>query len=210
MTLTTDAVREMLSQPEGAHLEFKLGNSILKNAAHLAPTVAGFANADGGVVLFGHGGRFVRARFGEETPGVDDVSAALRGIDRVLSEVSLRPDAEVSVHEIDGKKLIALEIKRGKHAPYLGAGSAVRRAGDRLVPLSVEELERHISSGGHDETRKMLDGLLRAVTEQSALIAVLRRELAAATSAKRQWQYGLVFVLIGALVSVATALLLGG
>jgi hypothetical protein len=85
----------------------------------------------------------------------------------------------------------------------------VRRVGDRLEPLTADELRRHAATSGQVEVQDILERLLAAVNDQSDLIDRLRNELAQATSAKRQWQYGLIFVAVGAAVSVALAIAVG-
>jgi predicted HTH transcriptional regulator len=116
VSLTTDGVRELLRQPEGMHLEFKSGRDIAKNALRMAPLVAGFANSEGGVLLFGRVDERRGARSSDVTLGVEDVDAALRGIQRLLNAVSPRPDVDVTVHDIDGKKIVAVEVAPGAEA----------------------------------------------------------------------------------------------
>lgn len=193
-------IRHLLTQPEGQQLEFKSGRSILKRFRNSLPqTIAGFANAEGGVILFGNP-KTARTYVGPHNPllGLDDAEPVRRAVQLAIKEVEPTPPVDMSVHDIDGQTYVAVEIPPRTDPPYFGAGAAVVRVDDRLQPLSLQRLRAmiaHASARKRDEALKLL---IDANDRQTRQIEGLRSEIARATSTSRQIAFGIAFTVLGA------------
>jgi hypothetical protein len=124
-------VELLISSGEQATIEFKraLPGS---DPSKVMKTVAAFANANGGTILFG-------VEDDGEIVGIGE-HYTRRSLDRLTSLISdwVRPlpDFECEMVEIDGRGVIAINVGRGRNAPY-GVGTSerhiayyVRRAGN--------------------------------------------------------------------------------
>lgn len=111
--------------------------------AHLAPDVAspaavarliaGFANAQGGTIVFG-------ARKRGEIVGLRDVQAATTAIARAVELVSPNPLVEPHIVTLDAHTVILLEVARGSDTPYTTADGRIWvRNGSRIAQASAAQ-----------------------------------------------------------------------
>jgi predicted HTH transcriptional regulator len=208
MAVSDADVNRLLTQSEGQHLEFKGGRSVLKFFRNYLPqTIAGFANAGGGVIIFGTP-RTPRANISEYNPllGLDAVAPVERAVRIATEEVEPRPVVNTSVHDIRGQKYVTVEVGPGHDPPYIGAGAAVTRVGDRLLPLPAERLRKMLTRAGMAAQSEMLDRILTANDRQARLIENLHSEIVRSTSTRRQIAFGIAFAALGALFGTLIAL----
>lgn len=104
-----DNIRDYLMLGEGQNIEFKKD---CQDINAIGKTVCGFLNTSGGYIVCGvdETGNIV---------GVDDSDSGAGNIVQVLQE-KISPKALISVDTVDieGKKVISIEVPAGKDLPY--------------------------------------------------------------------------------------------
>src|SRR4051812_18879466 len=95
-----DNLEAALGEGEGEHLELK---HRFTSDAQIAPTLVAFANADGGLLLFG----VSETAAGTEVTGLSEAEAA-RTMDRLrhLAASVVPAPVPVGVTEVDGKSVV--------------------------------------------------------------------------------------------------------
>lgn len=161
---------------ETEHLDFKRWRSAKESMAEAVEMAVCFANADGGVVVFGVKDR-VRGRE-QAVAGCDryDLDEWRRGIyDRT------RPNLTVEVSElaVPEGNLILVRVPKGPAPPYgTSGGLYLVRVGKNCMPYSPEDFQkRQVSLGAIDWSAEPVEGIgLEALdpTELDRLRNVLR------------------------------------
>ena len=119
-------------------LEVKKPKSWLKS-------VSAFANGVGGVLIFGIADN-------DSVVGVDDAKKAMEVIsEQIKTKMDPIPEVLLKAHEIDGKKIITLEVYRGGETPYYYVGegnyTAFVRIGNESVIAAAMDLKRLVLRG---------------------------------------------------------------
>ena len=191
---TLDELRELIRQPESGTLEFKIR---VPPPSDIAKLVSSFVNTDGGTLIVG-------VKEGGEIVGVNDPKRAQRLLQRAVSGISPSVAIESQILTLNGKDVLVVKIHKGHKVPYLVDGGAFQRIGDRTIPLTSTILFNNIQ-----ERATTLDDVLSEVRRLSSTIEQLNKELIAARSWRAKIPILLVGGVIGAVISVVLAFLLG-
>ena len=108
-------------------------------------SVSAFANGVGGVLIFGIADN-------DSVVGVDDAKKAMEVIsEQIKTKMDPIPEVLLKAHEIDGKKIITLEVYRGGETPYYYVGegnyTAFVRIGNESVIAAAMDLKRLVLRG---------------------------------------------------------------
>ena len=126
-------VENLIKQGESQRLEFKTTFSDLKRVVEI---VASFANTDGGVLIIGvsNGGSIKGLDVGKQT------------IERLINTITDNTDPtiypKVSIHKLEGKKIILTEIDESINKPHLAFGRSFKRIGNVTKLMKRDEYER--------------------------------------------------------------------
>lgn len=127
--MTPEQVKKLAAAKESDVLEFK---SSCPRVETLAALLAAFANTRGGTILLGVGddGTILGAEKPQEAIGI------IKKASRAIS-----PDFSVDTTEVsvDGKSVIAVDVKKGSSPPYAVAGKAYQRVGARTITIGSPE-----------------------------------------------------------------------
>lgn len=131
-------IGEATEYDKKAMLEIKKPKSWLKS-------VSAFANGVGGVLIFGIADN-------DSVVGVDDAKKAMEVIsEQTKTKMDPIPEVLLKAHEIDGKKIITLEVYRGDETPYYYVGegnyTAFVRIGNESVIAAAMDLKRLVLRG---------------------------------------------------------------
>lgn len=185
--MTSDDLRELLSQPEGETLEFK---RYLPEPEQLATLVAAFANTRGGRIIIGADER------GIETSGLKHLGTAYTRARQAI-EGLVRPMPSFAMEVVNitrDRALLVIEVNRGLERPYMAGGRLLERRHDRLVPISRERITEVANVSLEDANT--VDRLANAVAESSERIEDLHAQL----HWTRQLPVQLVLLAVGAIV----------
>lgn len=131
--MNVDEVRRLIAQGEGPRLEFKRSLAALRDGVR---TIAAFANADGGTLLFG-----IR-----DDGSVIGVTLGANTRERVVNAIVDNTDPplypQVECVEVDGRTLVVVTVAPGHDRPHLAYGRACRRVGAVTAQLSRDEQRR--------------------------------------------------------------------
>ena len=167
---------EEIKSGENAALEFK--ESRPKDSLKFTKTVVAFANGKGGRILFGvedKTGRLVGIPRGKVALEMDAIA------DTVVNTCTPHVSIDIKPTTIDGKVLIALDVKSGDKTPYYVKSLGIRKGTFIRVGATTREVEEHklkslILAGenlsldkqpvkGSRVTKKEVDALCRMMTE---------------------------------------------
>ncbi|MBM4460719.1 MAG: hypothetical protein FJ011_23665 [Chloroflexi bacterium] len=128
--MTRDELLQLIAQGEGPRLEFKRSLAELEDGVR---TIAAFANADGGTLLFGvrPDGTVIGVTVGANTRE-QVVNAIVDNTDPPLYP-------RVEYLEVDGRTVIGVSIAAGPDRPHLAYGRAYRRVGAVKAQLTRDE-----------------------------------------------------------------------
>ena len=131
--MNRDDLLRLIAHGEGPCLEFKRSLAELEDGVR---TVAAFANADGGTLLFGvrPDGAVVGVTLGANTRE-QVVNAIVDNTDPPLYP-------RVDYAEVDGRTVIVVTVAAGPDRPHLAYGRAYRRVGAVKAQLSRDEQRR--------------------------------------------------------------------
>lgn len=140
----TDVVRSLLRSGEGPRTEFK---SRVPPREVLGRVLCSFVNAAGGTLAIGVGES-------GEVLGVPDAPTVAEWLARDAAQI-LSPPISVSANvvEIQGKKIVLVDVPEGSDKPYTFGRQVFVRRGDRSEPVNVDELRQLITSGPRFEVR---------------------------------------------------------
>ncbi len=135
---------QLLSHGESEQVEFVVNAD---KEAHLEEAACAFLNARGGVILAGvdDQGHPVGVEAAEKK------AKSLRG--RLLETISPPAPLSVTVEELDGKKLIAVDVPQGLEKPYVCSGKIMVRRGGAVVPAVAGDVSTLISQRAQTEGR---------------------------------------------------------
>jgi hypothetical protein len=195
------ALRDILTEPESEHLEFK---TQIGDPRFAAEQLASLANSGGGLLVIG-----VREPVG--AVGVTNPVEEQRLVETGRRLVNPAPETDVSVVELDGKDLVVVRVS-GTEAPYVGPGGAVaRRLNDgRQVAFSGPDFRaafatRRVDQATIDELVVLVETLNARVEEEHELAAQGRRAAEHARSFRAQATNWLAGGLVGAILGIALA-----
>ncbi len=135
--MSEEHLREIIGQKEGEQLEFKSSSS---DRRRLVEIVASFANSAGGILLIGvsDDGKVSGAEIGNNT------------IEKLTNTITDNTDPviypRITVSEIDGKKIISVEVAPSTQKPHLAYGKPFKRSGSVTKLMSRSEYERLLFS----------------------------------------------------------------
>ncbi|HET9222697.1 MAG TPA: ATP-binding protein [Roseiflexaceae bacterium] len=169
MSYSTEvAVDELLTQPEGAQLAFVRGKF---RPDDLAETLAALANAQGGTVVIGVGGR------GRQAEGVADAQAATdAALDAALlcTPPLVLPLPVVIQH--GAATLLLLRIPSGLPHVYSVHGKYLRREGAADRPIAPDTLRRLLIERGETSWDRLVpDGATLDELDPNKVAAYARR-----------------------------------
>lgn len=128
-----DELRHLIAQGEGQRLEFRRSLADLEDGVC---TIAAFANAEGGTLLFG-----VRA-----DGTVSGVTLGANTREQVVNTIVDNTDPplypQVEYLDVNGRTVIAVTVAAGHDRPHLAYGRAYRRVGAVTAQLSRDEQRR--------------------------------------------------------------------
>lgn len=123
-------------QQEKFNLEFKtaISKTFLK-------TVCAYANYHDGRIVFGiaDGGNVI---------GISPVKEEMLRIENMINDsIDPRPAYKLGIESIGKRKMITLDVQRGKDTPYYYKGKAYKRSDTATVPVDRQELNRLVLRG---------------------------------------------------------------
>jgi len=126
---------EFIARGESEKVEFKTS---LSEEREILETICSFSNTSGGTILVGvnDNGEIVGVEIGKKT--VEDLLNKIK----FSIEPTIIPQIEVA--EIEGKKILVINVAEGINKPYFFGGLAFKRFGKTNQRLTKEELERMI------------------------------------------------------------------
>ncbi len=191
--LTEALIQQLMLKGEDQQLEFK---AKLPEPGLLARYIAGFANAGGGFILVGV----------SERQGV--VGADARHVGRVydaaLRLLSPRPETTLKEYQIEGTPVCAIRVQRSDQV-ILAAGSAVVRVGEVLRAIDHDNIARKMAVAASTQTG--IDGLIQALSVQSAAFEKLRTEVIEAGSLKQKLKDWVIGGTVGYIIGVIPPLI---
>ncbi|MCL5291037.1 MAG: helix-turn-helix domain-containing protein [Actinobacteria bacterium] len=123
----------VVKEGESEKVEFKRSFAEIDRAIQ---TLVAFANANGGIVIFGVGnnGSLVGIDIGQNN--VEQMSNKIVG----NTEPQIYPSIDLVT--IDGKTLVTVKVGKGTSQPYMAFGKPYKRVGKTTVQMKREELKR--------------------------------------------------------------------
>ncbi|MBU1923432.1 MAG: putative DNA binding domain-containing protein, partial [Candidatus Omnitrophica bacterium] len=120
---------------EGENIELK---SSLSLTNEIIETVSAFANTKGGKVIIGidGGGRIIGVQTGKDT--IENLA------NRIAQNTDPKIHPRISVKEVEGKKIIVIEVKESLDRLVLAFGRPFKRVGKATMRIGKDEYERLI------------------------------------------------------------------
>lgn len=195
---TSDDVQRLLAEPEGQHLEFKIGNA---EPRVIAQNITAFANSGGGTIVFG-------VREDKPAPdrlmGIDEARFA-HAMRRAMQMVTPAPSVTTEVVNVDGKSFGVVKVEALPGSLVQAAGQSFFREGERNSRATTERIMRSLPVQPKDpEVLKEVQGLAAALASQTSVIQELRE----AQSWKAQIPLIIINGVIGAILGVLVTMLL--
>ena len=189
-----DELRAIIKQPESDVLEFK---TRLPDPRLTARLISAFANTKGGTLIVG-------VKEGGEVVGIDEPTRAQRILEQAAKWISPSVVIQSDIVNLDGRTVLVATIQKGLESPHLVDGQVLQRVGDRITPITSKALYNNIQ-----ERATSIDDVLSGVRRLSMIIEQLNKELIAAKSWRSKVADMVLGGVIGALISIALAILLG-
>lgn len=128
-------VKELIKKDESGNIERK---SSISQIDEIIETISAFSNTKGGTIFIGvtNNGRVIGIEIGKDT--IERVS------NRIIQNTDPKVHPEISVEEIDKKKIIRIEVKESTDKLVLAFGRPYKRTGKSTLKMSKEEYERLI------------------------------------------------------------------
>ncbi len=131
--MTRKEIQNLIKEKEDIELKSSLSliNEIIE-------TISGFANARGGKVIVGvdSGGRIMGVQIGKDT--LENLA------NRIVQNTDPKIHPRISVKDIEGKKIIVIEIKESLDRLVLAFGRPFKRVGKSTMRIGKDEYERLI------------------------------------------------------------------
>jgi len=131
--ITADDIRLLVSAGEGYNAEFKV--SVPAKVKELSEEVCAFANAAGGTLLIGVNDL-------NHIVGVTIDNAKRSAIQNSLSEITPPLQCGLSLIDVDGMTVGAIEVPSGSQKPYVLSGAIYVRIGPNTQKLTTAEQMR--------------------------------------------------------------------
>ncbi|MGV9962687.1 AlbA family DNA-binding domain-containing protein [Streptomyces olivaceus] len=198
MPTTSDDVKLLLAEPEGQHLEFKIGAA---KPQVIAQIISAFANSGGGAIVFG-----IRddKPMSDRLTGIDEArfTHAMR---RAMQMVTPAPTVTTEVVSVDGKSIGVVKVEPLSGGLVQAMGQAFFREGDHNTRATAERIMRSLPVQPKDpELLTEVQGLAAALASQTIIIQELRE----AQGWKTQLPLMLLNGIIGAILGVLVTMLL--
>lgn len=104
-------------------------------------TVSAFSNYNDGQIIFG-------INDDRELVGLENPDEVCLNIENMINDsINPVPDYNLQIKDIEGKKIIVLNIFKGKHTPYYSRGKAYRRSDSSTLEVDRSELNRLVMEG---------------------------------------------------------------
>jgi ATP-dependent DNA helicase RecG len=135
---------QLLEQGESERVEFVSGTNL---ESHVEEAACAFLNDQGGVIVAGvkDDGRLV---------GVPSAEAKAQAVQQhLLSAISPPAPLSVTVEDVQGKKLVVIDVPQGLEKPYVCKGRIMVRRGAAVVPAVASEISSLIGQRAHTEAR---------------------------------------------------------
>ena len=131
--MTKKDIQNLLKERETVELKSSL--SLIKE---ISEAISGFANTKGGKVLIGvdDAGRILGVQIGKGT--TENL------VNRIGQNTDPKVHPKISVEEMDGKKIILVEVKESLDKLVLAFGRPFKRVGKSTVKMGKDEYERLI------------------------------------------------------------------
>jgi ATP-dependent DNA helicase RecG len=165
---------QLLEQGESERVEFVSGVDL---EPHVEEAACAFLNDQGGVIVAGvkDDGRLV---------GVPGAQAKAQAIQQhLLAAISPPAPLSVTVEDVQGKKLVVIDVPQGLEKPYVCKGRIMVRRGAAVVPAVASEISSLIGQRAHNETR--WERLPALGVEENDLDADLIRKVAETIKERR-------------------------
>jgi len=135
---------QLLEQGESERVEFVSGTDL---ESHVEEAACAFLNDQGGVIVAGvrDGGRLVGV------PGAEAKAQAIQ--QHLLGSISPPAPLSVTVEDVQGKKLVVIDVPQGLEKPYDCKGRIMVRRGAAVVPAVASEISSLIGQRAHSEAR---------------------------------------------------------
>lgn len=126
---------KLIQKGESQGLEFK---SSLSRINEIIESIAALSSAKGGRILIGISrlGKILGVQIGKDT--------IERLANKIRDNTEPKTYPEITIDEIDSKKIIIIEVKEAIDKPVLAFGRAFKRVGKSTLKLSKDEYERII------------------------------------------------------------------
>jgi len=131
--MNENVLKKLLSQGESENLELKPS---LADTERIVEVVASLANTHGGIVVVGVStqGKILGITIGSQT------------IERLTNTITDNTDPviypNISVHNLEGREIILLEVSESFNKPHLAYGKAFKRIGNVTKLMKRDEYER--------------------------------------------------------------------
>jgi predicted HTH transcriptional regulator len=125
-------------------------------------------------------------------------------LEQAVKGISPSVVIQSDVVNLDGKTVLVATIQKGLQSPHLVDGQVFQRVGDRITPITSNALYNNIQ-----ERATSIDDILSEVKRLSMTIEQLNKELIAAKNWRSKIADMVLGGIIGALISIALAILLG-
>lgn len=135
---------QLLEKGESERVEFISGTDL---ESHVEEAACAFLNNQGGVIVAGvkDDGRLV---------GVPSAEAKAQAVQQhLLAAISPPAPLSVTVEDVQGKKLVVIDVPQGLEKPYVCKGRIMVRRGVAVVPAVASEISSLIGQRAHSEAR---------------------------------------------------------
>jgi ATP-dependent DNA helicase RecG len=165
---------QLLEQGESERVEFVSG---VDRESHVEAAACAFLNEQGGVIVAGvkDDGRLVGV------PGAETKAQAIQ--QHLLAAISPPAPLSVTVEDVQGKKLVVIDVPQGLEKPYVCDGKIMVRRGAAVVPAVASEISSLIGQRARSESR--WERLPALGVEEDDLDSALVRSVAQAIKERR-------------------------
>ena len=186
--------KKLLQQPESERLEFKVR---IPDLRIIISNLVAFANTNGGKLIIGidDRGRIV---------GIDNIEHAHQIITKAANIVFPPLKINIQTIEVEGKKVLVVEIPKGDKSPYFAHGRAWQRVCAANVPLTSENLFSTII-----QRSTSIEDFKVELKHLSSIVERLNKDLISARSWKVKIIDMIIGGVIGAIISLFITLVMG-
>ncbi|WP_078863523.1 ATP-binding protein [Streptomyces sp. AcH 505] len=171
MPLAYGDIHRLLDQPESETLEVKYS---IPRPSELAKLIGSFANTAGGVILFGL--RDETTQMPNRLIGGIDDARLRRDVDRALLLLQPSPAVWVSVIQVEGKSIGAVQVAAPISGITSNAGQLWVRSGTATRPASVDQILSTVNQldNGSTDRNAQFENLVEVIFSQGRIIEEMR------------------------------------